>query len=173
MKLLKGALLGGAVLFLWSAVSWMALPWHHAGFKAFTPEQPVLAALDAAAPESGVYLAPAPSPDREPGGPFAHVILQKGGYKPLGQAMALGLAGNLLAAFLATLLLLQLGPRSLVEKVLFLLTAAVLAWSGRYFGDVAYWGLPWRNAFVDLADLLIAWTLAGAALAWLTHPRAE
>lgn len=173
MKLLKGALLGGAVLFLWGAVSWMALPWHDAGFKAFTHEEPVLAAIDAAAPQSGVYLAPSPKPGQAPSGPFAHVIVKKAGYGSLGRAMALGFAGNLLAAFLATLMLLQLGPRSLVEKVLFLLTAAVLAWSGRCLADVAYWGVPWRNALVDLADLLIAWTLAGSALAWLTHPRAE
>jgi hypothetical protein len=94
-------------------------------------------------------------------------------YRPIGQAMLLGFAGNLLAAFLATLFLLQLGPRSLVEKVLFLLTAAGLAWAGRALGDVAYRGLPWRHAFVDLADLLVAWLLAGSALAWLTHPRTE
>jgi hypothetical protein len=174
MKLLKGTLLGGAFLFAWSAVSWMVLPWHNAGFNAFTPEEPVLAAIDAAAPQSGVYLAPSPKPDGAPApGPFAHVIVKKAGYGSLGRAMGLGFLGNLLSAFLATLLLLQLGPRSLVEKVLFLLTAAVLAWSGRYLADVAYWGLPWRNALVDLADLLIAWTLAGSALAWLTRPRAE
>jgi hypothetical protein len=172
MKLVQGTLLGGLVLFVWSAISWMALPWHNAGFKAFTHEEPVLVAIDAAAPQNGVYLAPSPNQDARHA-PFVHVIVRKDGYGSLGRSMALGFAGNLLAGFLATLLLLQLGPRSLVEKVLFLLTAAVLAWSGRYLADVAYWGLPWRNALVDLADLLIAWTLAGSALAWLTHPAAE
>ena len=65
-----------------------------------------------------------------------------------------------LSAFLATLLLLQLGPRSLVEKVLFLLTVVVFAW------------------VIDAGDrslgaLLVSWTFAGSALAWVVHPRAE
>lgn len=172
MKLLKGTVLGGVALFVWSAVSWMLLPWHNAGFKRFTHEEPVLAAIGAAAPESGVYLAPSPDQDARHA-PFVYAIVRTGGYGDMGKAMGLGFLGNLLSAFLATLLLLQLGPRALAEKVLFLLTAAVLAWSGRYFADVAYWGLPWRNALVDLVDLLVAWMPAGSLLAWLTHPRAE
>lgn len=95
------------------------------------------------------------------------------GFMAAEPSLLVGFAGDLLAGFLATLLLLQLGPRSLVEKVLFLLTAAVLAWSGRAFGAMAWQGASSRAALVDLADLLIAWTFAGSALAWLVHPRAE
>ncbi|MDX6769851.1 MAG: hypothetical protein SF051_09985 [Elusimicrobiota bacterium] len=74
------------------------------------------------------------------------------------------LFGCLLAGFLATLLLEQLGPRSLVEKVLFLLTAGTLAWAGR---------APWDMTGGALLEALVAWSFAGAALAWLTRPRAE
>ncbi len=72
--------------------------------------------------------------------------------------------GNLLAGFLATLLLLQLGPRSLVEKVLFLLTAATLAWVGR---------APWDKTAGTLLATLVAWSFTGAALAWFTRSRTE
>lgn len=74
------------------------------------------------------------------------------------------LLGNLLAGFLATLLLLQLGPRSLVEKILFLLTAAALAWAGR---------APWDRTAGTLMATLLAWSFTSAALAWLTRPRTE
>ncbi len=77
---------------------------------------------------------------------------------------AFGTAGHFLSAFLATLLLLQLGPRSLIEKVLFLLTVAVLSWAGAA-GDAP----SWRG----LAGSLAAWILAGSALAWVVHPRSE
>lgn len=177
MKLLKGAFAGGLVLFLWSFASWVILPWHDEGFKSFSNEPDVLAAVAAGSTESGVYLLPRPDHQKghpgNPSDPFLHVVLQRNGYRPMGEAMFLGFLGNLLCAFLATLLLLQLGPRALVEKVLILLTAAVFAWACRAFGDVAYWGLPWRNALVDLADLLVGWTLAGSLLAWLTSPAAE
>lgn len=80
------------------------------------------------------------------------------------------LPGSLLSAFLATLLLLQLGPRSLVEKVLFLLTAALLTWSGRGLVRAGPFG---PGPLAELSGLLLAWLLAGSALAWITRPRSE
>jgi hypothetical protein len=65
-----------------------------------------------------------------------------------------------LSAFLATVLLLQLGPRSLVEKVLFLLTVVLFTWQV-------------DSGNRSLGPMLVSWTLAGSALAWVVHPRAE
>lgn len=83
---------------------------------------------------------------------------------PWASAGSPGLLANLFAGFLAALLLLQLGSRSLVEKVLFLLVAASLGWAGR---------APWDMTARSLFETLAAWTVAGAALAWLTRPRTE
>jgi hypothetical protein len=74
------------------------------------------------------------------------------------------LFGNLLAGFLATLMLLQIGPRSLIEKILFLLTAAALAWAGR---------APWDRTAGTLLATLVAWAFTSAALAWITRSRTE
>ena len=58
-SLLLAALAGGAVVFVWGAISWMALPWHHKSFQKFTDEEGVAKALMAAAPASGLYSLPA------------------------------------------------------------------------------------------------------------------
>lgn len=70
----------------------------------------------------------------------------------------------LLAGTLATFLLLQLGSRSIVEKVGALLTAASIAWLA---GPRA--ALPSQSLFSHLAG----WTIAASALAVYLHPRSE
>lgn len=69
----------------------------------------------------------------------------------------------ILAGILAALLLLQLGPRSIVEKVGALLTAALIAWIA---GPRAAYG---QNLFWHL----FGWLAAGTALAFYLHPKSE
>ncbi|MBI2387654.1 MAG: hypothetical protein HYV14_16835 [Elusimicrobia bacterium] len=70
----------------------------------------------------------------------------------------------LLAGGLATFLVLQLGPRSIVEKVGALLTAAAIAWLG---GPAA--PLPSQS----LTAYFAGWIVAATALSVYLHPRAE
>lgn len=69
----------------------------------------------------------------------------------------------LLAGAFATFLLLQLGSRSIVEKVGALLTAAAIAWLAG----------PRAATTQSVAVHFIGWTLAATALAVYLHPRAE
>ena len=69
----------------------------------------------------------------------------------------------LLAGALATLLLLQLGSRSVVEKVGFLLTAAALAWLAG----------PRAATSQSLFAHFAGWAIAATALAVYLHPRSE
>lgn len=69
----------------------------------------------------------------------------------------------LLAGGFATFLLLQLGARSVVEKVGALLTAAAIAWLAG----------PRAAAGQSLIGYFSGWTLAAIALAVYLHPRAE
>src|SRR5436190_13917113 len=58
--LVLGALSGGTAAFVWSAISWMALPWHHATFRSFSDEDALVRAIEAHAPSSGMYGIPGP-----------------------------------------------------------------------------------------------------------------
>lgn len=68
-----------------------------------------------------------------------------------------------LSGMLATLLLLQLGPRSIVEKVGVVMIAALIAWTA---GPRAAHG---QSLFWHLAG----WLGAGTALAFYLHPKSE
>jgi hypothetical protein len=67
------------------------------------------------------------------------------------------------AGILLACLMLQLGPRSLVEKVGAGLTAALIAWTGG----------PRAAAGQSLIWHLLGWTAASSALAWYLHPKSE
>ena len=69
-----------------------------------------------------------------------------------------------LAGFFATMLVLQLGPRSIVEKVGALLCAAAIAWLAGPMAATRHQSALWYFA---------AWTFAGTALAAYLHPRTE
>ena len=73
-----------------------------------------------------------------------------------------GLACLLTGTF-ATLFLLQLGSRSIVEKIGALLTAAAIAWLAG----------PRAATSQSLFAHFAGWTLAATALAVYLHPRAE
>ena len=55
---LMGGFVGGVVLFVWGAVSWMVLPWHNMTLNTFTDEDKVANVLIANAPVRGIYVYP-------------------------------------------------------------------------------------------------------------------
>src|SRR5438552_18537968 len=65
-QLVLGTVLGAIVLFAWSALAWMIIPWPGEPFHTFTNEQAVIDAIKANAPQSGNYLLPN-EPKRTPG----------------------------------------------------------------------------------------------------------
>lgn len=74
-----------------------------------------------------------------------------------------GLFGGLVAGLLAASLMLQLGPRSLAEKVGAAMTAALIAWAAG----------PGAGADIGLIRYLFGWLAASSALAYALHPKAE
>lgn len=69
----------------------------------------------------------------------------------------------LIAAFFSTQLLLQLGPRSITEKVGVLMIVAMVAWVA---GPRAAHGQ-------SLVLHLLGWLVGGTALSFYLHPRSE
>ena len=65
-QLALGSILGAVILFVWSAIAWMLIPWPGQPLRKFTDEDAVLSAIKANAPRSGIYLLPN-EPTRTPG----------------------------------------------------------------------------------------------------------
>ena len=56
--LILGTVLGAIVLFIWSTIAWMLIPWPGEPLRSFTNDDAVAQAIKANSPRSGNYLLP-------------------------------------------------------------------------------------------------------------------
>src|ERR1044071_3358555 len=149
ITLALGALIGGVTSFVWNAISWMALPWHHATYKPFADEDAVTRALLQHAPTDGVYGLPAPPrtvrgapketnaaaekavEDKLRRGPLATVVFQRDGYGSLKPKLAVALLTGVIASLLFTTLLVLAPSLSYSARVE---TVALAAFAGAVAG---------------------------------------
>ena len=57
-SIVKGAIFGGIILFVWYMISWMALPWHKSTMNVFKNSSEVEAFMMKETPKSGIYVLP-------------------------------------------------------------------------------------------------------------------
>ncbi len=181
--LLKGAITGGLIVFLWSAVSWMALPYHGRTLGKFQDEPAVQRALVSNILEPGIYILPHPDQALEKStdtqaritaqrkrvqianGPFAFVAVQTHGIGAMPVQLARSLAIQILGSLLMTWLLLQTGPISYRRRVFFVVVVAMTGGILSHLPQWNWWGFPDDYTLMEMLDLLAGWLLGGLALA--------
>jgi len=181
-QLALGTILGAIVLFVWSALAWMIIPWPGEPLRRFTSEDAIVAAIKANAPSSGNYLIPN-EPQRLPGmteeqyqkamkdaedrmnnGPmvFAAVRLEP---TSMARAMVLGFLTNIIAVFLACILLLQTDRLSYRGRVLFVAGLGLLVFLAGHLDEWNWWGFSSAYTMMQLGALVIGWMLSGLVVA--------
>jgi hypothetical protein len=184
MKLmLKGGVVGGLVLFIWSALSWMALPIHEQTFHGFSNETLVESALMASLDkgQAGVYILPNPkgpanqtedaqkqAMEKSHKGPFAFIVMTPKGWGSMGLHMLVGFLINFLSAALVTGLLLKTGGMKYWGRVWFVVLFAVTAGVICHLPEWNWWGFSARFIGAQFLDLIAGWLLAGLAIARIT-----
>ena len=155
---------GGLVAFIWSSISWMAIPWHQPTMRVFQNETHVGRTIKEAAPTPGIYTYPGWTDDdadmrnKHDEGPYVFASVVPAG---VGSEMSGMMLGGLLismvgAAFLMTLM--QLSPRATSLRVgvvaaLFIgVVPALMNWN--------WWHFPIGFTVVGAVDCFISWTLA-------------
>jgi len=168
--LIKGALLGGILLFVWGNVSWLMLPWHDMTLHAFSDENAVLTALQANAPSSGIYTYPGPKTTSAAAGPRAFLAYCTGASASMAPSIIAYFLLQVLVGLLVTALLLRTRGLSYWGKVGFVTLAAFTA-SVVCFGPFSIW---WHFAtdfqLVEIADVTISGFLLGLVLAKWASP---
>ncbi len=182
--MLKCAVLGGLVVFLWGFVSWMVLPWHQMTMKKFQDERDVADAIQENTLESGVYMLPncfsydkgMSKGDMEKAkmetkemmqkGPIVYAIVKKEGMAPsmMGQFIT-GLIVNIVAAFFVTWLLSMTKAMAYMKQVYFITGVAFTAGLMISLPGWVWMGIPASCTLVSMLDLLISWFLAGLVIA--------
>jgi hypothetical protein len=189
-KLVLGALLGGAVLFIWGGVSHMALGWYDQHLRSFTDQQAVEQAVVSTVSGSGLYLLPNLTPaeqsligderaaarqdlqERLYRGPmmFAVVRIGPGTAFPVRLTMQFFLFA--LAALVATWLLMQARLQSYSARAVFVATMALPIIFSSKLPQWNWWDYPAGFILVESADILIGWALLGAVLGRIAKPEA-
>ena len=173
-QVIKAAILGGIVLFVWSMVSWMALPWHMKTMHAFKDECAVSCVLKDNVDYKGVYCLPSHFEGKESGQLTAFVsVVPNPAPMNMKKMMVLAFGIQLIAAFLGAWLLSKTTGLGYLGRTAF---AAVIGLLVGLEGHLSYWnwfGFSARYTAVMVADLLIAWTLAGAVMALVIKPNQE
>lgn len=164
---LIGGVLGGIILFVWSAVSWMVLPWHMMTLHSFKDEVAVVQTIQTNAPQSGMYMLPLQETSQVKGPLVFASVYTQGMPSSMTSSLIISFITQIIVAFLVSWLLTKItgGYLSRLGVVmLFALAASIQT-------DIAYWNwfhFDTMYTAVAIADMLIGWFLAGLLLAKLT-----
>ena len=155
----------GIILSAWHFVSWSVLPWHDMAAGRFANEPALAPLLKGNAPRSGVYRLPSSPEHRQAGERAAFVYVSARGGDLMNRARAI--VGQGIAALLVVLLLAHTTGLGYWRRVLFVVLAGLAA---AFITPFPYWdwfGFPTRYVVVTVLDTLVAWFLAGLAMATL------
>jgi len=181
--LLKGTILGGIVLFLWSMLAWAVLPLHTSTLLSFANEEAMTQALIATAPKSGNYLLPAErlntqgmtadqiktaqqaAMDRMMKGPTMFAAVRLGPVGSMASYYGAQVLTQFVCAFLATLLLLPAKALSYWGRVAFLVGIALAGGVACYIPEWVWWSFSSAYTTANFVDLLVGFFLAGLVIA--------
>jgi len=155
------ALLGAVILFIWSTISWMVLPWHQGEVNLYNT-----ASAQAVTQQGRVT-----SIQVDIGGNKSLIKAKVIRSKPNASSMTMRLVGQFIVQYIAAWLVAVMLFTTRMKRygcrvgfvVLFGLAAGVIC----YFPHWIWFRIPAYYTFVNLFDLVIGWLLAGLGLAWL------
>ena len=189
MRIALGTILGAVVLFVWSALEWMVIPWPGDPLRGFTNEDAVVQTIKANVPRSGNYLIPMEvkrtagmtdeqyrtavqnAENRVMQGPmiFASVRLE-----PMGSMvryMVVGFITDVIAVLLACILLLHTNAVLYAGRVGFVAGLGVLIFVGGHLDEWNWWGFSNAYMLMQFGVLVIGWILTGLVISIFVRGR--
>ena len=178
------AIAGGVVVFVWSALSHMALGLGTAGISTIPNEERVAQAIRGAITEPGLYFLPGFDTshkmtaeeqkawtEKYRRGPSGILVIQPGGRDPMmPEQLVVELVADILAAGVAAFILGAIGG-SFLARAMAVGLMGVFEWLDI---NVSYWNwyrFPTTFTVASLVEQLIGWTLAGLVMALILRPR--
>jgi len=173
--------IGTIVLFVWNAVSWMALPFHTTSLKNIPEEMINQAAFKEAMPESGVYHFPGmhASSDEEEmqkieavlaEGPRIPLMVYVNKSTKLFDPMTFlqSLLVNFLTVLLTYLLIARISKKDKSSILLSALGIGVVAVLVSDLSQKVWFMFPWGYTLVNAMDKVVAFSLLGLVFAFYT-----
>jgi hypothetical protein len=172
-------LLSALLVFSWSAITWMALPFRNNEWKGLPNHEVVRQAIKTAGFAPGQYMFPwwedmkhRRSPEamaKIAEGPSGFVTIRKPGPMNMGALMAQTLVFNIVVSFFCAYVASHALPIGASYAQVFRLVGAVgfLAYGFATIPDSIWFSKPWRSSLLTLVDGAVFGFLMGGAFGWL------
>ena len=173
-SVIKGAIGGGLVAFLWLSISWMVLPWHHNTVHNFprAAEADVQRLLEQQAKHSGIYTVPRQDGTHSESALFAFIAVKKSGMQnKMTQQLVNALLFYMLVAGMLSLILYQTNVTGFLRRVSLVKLAGFAGASLILFNNWNWFGFDDMYILVEFIDTGITFGLMGLALHWLVPVR--
>lgn len=167
----KGAIIGGVLVFIWMAVSWMFIPWHQSTVQTFENEIEVASVIKKNAPFGGIYMYPKTNGDGDSsishsGEPTLFLSVHYGNQEGMNPMTFLySLLTQILGAAILSILMYMAGHQNYFAKLIFATIFGFGIGVLSYFPLWNWMGFPTPFIWVQIADLTIGWFIAGLFLA--------
>jgi hypothetical protein len=163
----KGALIAGIVIFVVNAIAWTVLPFHKENMKTFANEKEVAAVIAKNAETSGLYVLPFvadPSKDKPAvDKPYVYATVKADGVDFSNMTPQL-IREGILCLVLGGLLTCLLKKITCGCPIMASVKIGFLVGLAATMPGVIWFAFPLNEALVSLADIVIAFALAGFVL---------
>ena len=176
-KILLAAAAGGAVLFIWNALVWMALQYHNRDYRKLPDSQAVADAVTKAGATPGMYMVPHyeefPGGFKDPAlaarfekGPNFTIVMRPAGPCMQGTVFLWGYALNF-AQGLAAAVVFHFAREHLSDlprTLAFFAAFGAFAHGAPMIAQSIWMGFPWPNTWKTLFDGLVGYALMSLVL---------
>lgn len=177
---------GAIIVFIWTSVSWMVLPWHNWDMKSFKDDgKHITEALKKEASESGIYVIPnLKQEDHQDSkgqeawmekahqGPFAYMSVRtQGTHWDMNVSLAVQFLMQLFVASLVVSIISKMPTLTVLGKAF---TISLIVTTGTLISNIScwnWWGFPVTTTLVNIADVAIGWFLAGIFIALIKRSK--
>ena len=164
--LMAGSLAAGLALFVWQTISQVVVPWHEATMREFENAPRVVEAIRAGAPENGMYFA---GQGILAAVAFTPTMDDKTSMEFMGPMLVRQFATNVLIGLLLCLMLITVHGVGPVTGARIAGIAAAAAALTINVSNSIWYGFSMMFTLVNSIDLVIGWSVAGAAIGWLAR----
>jgi len=170
-SVIKGGIIGGIIAFIWVMISWTIIPWHCGTINNFKSDTYVATAIKENATTSGIYVMPNMHNKDGMTKPMVFAAVDLDGFGSLPVHIIASLITQIVAAGFISFLVCKSKMMHYWCRVWFVVLVAIIAWILCMVPCWNWWNFPAGYVFVALADLVIAWFLAGLAIAGFAKPK--
>jgi hypothetical protein len=183
-QLALGSVLGSIVLFLWSAIAWMLIPWPGTPLRTFKNEDAVTQAIVANAPQSGNYLLPnadqkgvsreqqQKAMEKMAQGPIVFASVRLEPFNSMAKPLVIQFLTQFVVALLGTFLLLQSSGLSYAGRIAFVTVIGVIIFVGGHVDEWNWWSFSNDYMMMQLGAIVIGWFLASLVIAKVVRGKA-